>query len=438
MKSDRHWPVVIVGGGFSGTILAAQLARRGIRSVIVEATDRAGRGTAYSTTDPAHLLNVPAANMGAWADEPGDFAAHSGDPAAFAARRDYGAYLRGILDEALASGATVESGRAVGARPTADGGWTVDLADGDPITGEALVLAIGNQPPQTMAALRDGGERVIENPWSVEARSAVAEVATTDAPVLIVGTGLTMVDVMLSLDSAGHGGRIVALSRRGLIPRGHAAYEAQPIERSALPAGGLNALFAWLRHSAAALGSWRAAIDRLRPHSQYLWQSLPPGEQQRFLRHARPWWDVHRHRIAPQVSAKLAGMIDEGRLEIVAGRLAHVEPQASSVRVGYRRRGDETLREGEFAYVFNCTGPLGRIEQTRDPLLRQLLDDGLARPDPLGIGIAVDERSAVAGAAHLWALGPLTKGRFWEIIAVPDIRNQAAQVADDIARELGR
>ena len=169
-----------------------------------------------------------------------------------------------------------------------------------------------------------------------------------------------------------------------------------------------------------------------------LWQSLPLEEQRRFSRHARPWWDAHRHRIAPEVAQRLHDLVAEGRLEIAAGRIQSVTEQADGLTVAYRRRGRSTIEERRFAYMINCTGPLGTISRTRDPMLKRMLDDGLARPDQLGIALYVDERSRVAGSRNAWAMGPLTKGRYWEIIAVPDIRGQAAAVADDIATELGR
>jgi uncharacterized NAD(P)/FAD-binding protein YdhS len=253
---------------------------------------------------------------------------------------------------------------------------------------------------------------------------------------LLVGTGLTMVDLVLSLDAAGHRGRIVALSRRGLIPRSHADFEPAPVEESELP-GGLRDVWRWLRRRGAEVG-WRAAIDSLRPYSQELWQGLSLGEQHRFMRHARPWWDVHRHRIAPEVAGTVARMIAEGRLEIIAGRIVTAREDDSALAVEYRRRGASSLQSERFAYAFNCTGPLHSMARTRDPLLRSLLDAGQARPDHLGIGLEVDERSRLVGSDRLWALGPLTKGRYWEIIAVPDIREQAAAVADDIAREIGQ
>jgi uncharacterized NAD(P)/FAD-binding protein YdhS len=193
-------------------------------------------------------------------------------------------------------------------------------------------------------------------------------------------------------------------------------------------------MFRWLRRRSAEVG-WRAAVDSLRPHSHGLWQSLDGEQQRRFLRHVRPWWDVHRHRIAPEVARTVHDMVADGRLEIVAGRIISARPGAAGLEVDFRRLGAGSPTTESFAYAFNCTGPLHSVARTRDPLLRSLLDAGRVRADDLGIGLDVDAR-ARAGE-RLWALGPLTKGRYWEIIAVPDIREQAAVVADDIERELG-
>jgi uncharacterized NAD(P)/FAD-binding protein YdhS len=236
------------------------------------------------------------------------------------------------------------------------------------------------------------------------------------------------------LDAAGHRGRIVALSRRGLIPRSHADFDPAPVELDDVPAGNVRALWRWLRRRSAEVG-WRAAVDSLRPHSHPLWQSLTADQQHRFLRHARPWWDVHRHRIAPEVGATIARLVGEGRLEIVAGRIVAARETGGGIEVEYRRRRSTALQPETFAYAFNCTGPLHSVERTRDPLLRSLLDAGKVRPDHLGIGLEVD--GPCRAGEHLWAMGPLTKGRYWEIIAVPDIREQAAEVAADIERELG-
>jgi len=437
MKSERPVAVAIVGGGASGTILAAQLARRGIDSALIDGSGRAGKGVAYSTTEPAHLLNVRAEGMSAWAGDASHFArrfaAEGGEPRGFAQRRLFGRYLGEILDEAVASGRTDLVHASATRAERADGQWRVTLDDGSVIDARAVALAIGNQEPESLRAFSGVGERFIGNPWGETARSAVEALATDAGDALLIGTGLTMVDLVLSLDAAGHHGRIVALSRRGQVPRSHGDYEPAPVEGDEVPHGRVGAIWRWLRRRSADRG-WRAAVDSLRPHSHRLWQSLDIDEQRRFLRHARPWWDVHRHRIAPEVAATIHRLIGEGRLQVMAGRVVSAKDAGSGLEVEVRPRGAQTSRRMTFDYAFNCTGPLHSIERTRDPLLRSLLDGGQVTPDQLGMGLDVDERSRAG--ERLWALGPLTKGRYWEIIAVPDIREQAASVADDIAREL--
>src|SRR5688572_26936371 len=325
MKSDRPLPVAIVGGGFSGTMVAAQLARKGIESVLIEGGCRVGRGIAYSTAEPAHVLNVCAESMSAWANDPEHFArwfeTQGGEASDFAQRRLFGRYLDAVLEEAMATDKVwlVEQ-KAVGARPNG-GGWEVQLEGGETVEVSAIVLATGNQPPDPLPM--SGSPRFIANPWSAAAHDAIADAAATDADVLIIGTGLTMIDTVLSVDAAGHRGRIVALSRRGQIPRAHSDFAPAPVEESELPDGGLLGLWRWLRRRSAEVG-WRAAVDSLRPHSHSLWQGLSLVEQRRFLRHARPWWDVHRHRIAPEVARRIVEMVAAGRLEVVAGRVGGV------------------------------------------------------------------------------------------------------------------
>ena len=444
MKSDGAIAaeVVIIGGGFSGTMLAAQLAKRGVSSAIVEGGDRAGKGTAFSTPEAAHLLNVPAGKMSAWPDHAADFAdavASEGYEATdFVPRRRFGAYLSAILDEARRSDLVkLVAGEATRAEP-ADGGWIVTLADGSRIEAKALALAQGNQPPEPLRAAEGiSPDLFVNDPWSDEGRAAVLGVAESGGDVLVVGTGLTMVDVVLSLDSAGHQGRILALSRRGLVPRAHAAFEPVTVERDEVPHGSVRGLWRWLRKRGAEHG-WRGAVDALRSHSHALWQALDEEQQKRFLRHARPWWDVHRHRIAPEVAAVLKRLIGEGRLEIAAGRIKSMRTRNRELIAGIQRRGRSETQEQHFALGVNCTGPLGAIGRSEDGVLKSLFEAGLARPDRLGMGLDVDGGSRVAGAERLWAVGPLTKGRFWEIVAVPDIRGQVADVANDIAEELDR
>lgn len=432
-------PVVIVGAGFSGTMTAANLARRGIRSILIEANGRAGQGAAYSTREPAHLLNIRAQNMGAWAEDPEHFASTEGvDRGSYAQRRHFGRYLRAILDDAIASGhVELVDGRAIAAERTAEG-WQIELEDGETIESDALVLATGNQTPAALPGTESVSDRMIDNPWSDRARAAVDDAAARGADVLVLGTSLTMVDVALSLAAAGHEGKIVALSRRGKIPQRNGIDEPAPIEWEQAPKPKVREVAKWLRMRSAEVG-WRPAVDSLRPLSHRLWQALPIREKRLFLRYGRPWWDIHRHRIAPQVAEQVDRLVEQGRLEVIAGRLLGAHVAGDEIEVTYRRRGQDSAEPPRrFGYVFNCTGPLGDIGRTGDLLLRSLLDRRLVEPDELSIGLAVDGRSRAGPAERLWALGTLTKGRYWEMIAVPDIRGQAAAVAEDIATELGQ
>lgn len=437
--AERRAPVAIVGAGFSGTMAAANLARRGIRSILIEANGRAGQGAAYSTTEPAHLLNIRSRNMGAWADDPDHFVRTEGvDPDSYAERRRFGRYLRSILDESIANGhVDLVDGRAIAAARD-NGGWRVELEGGETIRSDALVLATGNQRPAALAGMEGVSDRLIDNPWSDDARAAIQDAARRGSDVLILGTSLTMVDVALSLAAAGYDGKILALSRRGKLPLGQGSNAPAPVEWDDTPAPKVREIAKWLRRRSAELG-FRPAVDSLRPHSHRLWQAFSVDEKRRFLRFGRPWWDIHRHRIAPQVAEQVDALIQAGRLEVVGGRLLDARASGEEIEVTYRKRGHSEAEPAKrFGYVFNCTGPLGDVVRTQDPLLRKLLDDGAVRPDELSIGLSVDERSRAGPAERLWALGTLTKGRYWEMIAVPDIREQAATVAEDIATELGR
>ena len=397
-----------------------------------------GKGVAYSTTEPAHLLNVRAEGMSAIAGDTGHFArrfeAEGGSPRGFAQRRFFATYLADLLKEAVESGCTRLANATAVSAASEGHGWSVGFADGSSVKADALVLAVGNQEPEALRAFAGAGPRFVGNPWGAEAQAAVSDLAQTGGSALIIGTGLTMVDLVLSLDAAGYRGRIVAISRRGLIPRAHADFQPATVEKDQLPAG-LRGTFGWLRKRSSEVG-WRAAVDSLRPYSHALWQGLSHDEQKRFLRHARPWWDVHRHRIAPEVADVVARMVADGHLEIVAGRIESARGTEEGIEVSYRRRSASQSRTETFAYALNCTGPLHSITRSKDPLLRSLLDAGLVQPDHLGIGVEITDDCRAAG--RLWAMGPLTKGRYWEIIAVPDIREQAAAVAEDIARELGK
>ena len=411
-------------------MLAVQLAKRGIRPLLIDQPDAAGRGIAYGTRDCAHLLNVPAGKMSAWPDRPDDFAAAIATGAGtFAERRDYGDYLAAMLADAVAEGSLeLVAGEVCKATPSPDAGWTLTLDSGGQLHADDLVLATGNGQPAPFVIPGWPDDNMVQNPWSAAAGERLREAAQEAWPLLLIGTGLTMVDVILTLDRLGYRGAVTAVSRRGLVPRAHQAgvVPLPPPGPGETPAK-LSDGVAWLR--ARGLGvDWRSAVDSLRPVSQALWSSWGEDRKARFARHARPWWDVHRHRIAPEAAAVIERWIDADRLTVLAGRV--IGGNSGEIRVA-RRGGGENAIEAQLAV--NCTGPSEKLAESANPLLRQLLAAGLIAPGELGLGVRVDD-DCRAGRG-LWAVGPLTKGRWWEITAVPDIRVQVQQVAERIASE---
>lgn len=438
---NRH--VAIVGGGFSGAMQAVQLLSRGVgRVTLIERAGAPGRGLAYGAAHPTHLLNVRAGGMSAYPDDPGHFArwleaSGGGDAAAFAPRLVYADYIGEQLRAAAAAApgrlALVEDD-ATDVDSTA-GGAAITLGSGARIEADAVVLAIGNSPPKPPQMLAEAdlpADRFFADPWMPGAADGLA----SDDSVLVIGTGLTMVDLVLLLEQRGFEGPILAVSRRGLLPRAHAA--GPPLQpRSAVPTGGASKLLREVREQGEASG-WRQAVDALRPVTQRLWQSATADARGRFLRHLRPWWDVHRHRIAPEIHARLQAMVAKGQLHVAAGKLASAENRADGVEVAWRPRGASATERLAVARIINCTGPEADLRGSADPLLRTLLERGAIRPDPLGIGVDVDGESRVIAADgrprdNLFAVGPITRGSFWEIVAVPDIRSQVAEVAARLA-----
>jgi uncharacterized NAD(P)/FAD-binding protein YdhS len=422
--------VAVVGGGFSGALQALQLAASGVPATLIERDGAPGRGVAYGTRLPEHLLNVPAARMSAFPDRPDHFAdwfaQHGGAPHDFAPRRLYGAYVEELLAEA-GDAAEIVHGEAVDVEP----GERVRLADGRTIDADAVVLAVGNLPPARLRGLSEAELLgiYVADPWAGDFAEGLED---TDG-VLLIGTGLTAVDAALTLDAKGFRGRILALSRRGLAPRAHAGMApVPPLERD-LPRSCAR-LARDVRAEAERIG-WRAAVDQLRPVTQTLWAEADMAERRRFLRHLRPWWEVHRHRIAPSIAEKVAAMEAEGRLAFAAGRIISA---AHDGTVEWRPRGSTEAREFKARRIVNCTGPEPDISRAGEPLLDALIARGRIRPDPLRIGIDVDADLRTVGAdgtpsETLYAVGPMTRGALWEIVAVPDIRGQVKALAERLA-----
>ena len=438
----RH--VTIIGGGFSGTLLAINLLRHdGPRVTLIERAAVA-RGVAYRSVQAEHLLNVRTANMSAFPDQPDHLVRwltsrdHGFDAADFIPRRLYGDYLRDLLEVTAASmpeRLDIVAADAVAVEERGDG-HRVRLSDGRHVDTDAVVLALGNLTPHVPAALQPVADHpaFIRNPWSIrsELRDLELGLDHTDT-LLLIGSGLTMVDVAVQLDSAGFKGRMVAISRRGLLPHRHASGGAHAERRRERPTPPLSRMLRAVRARATEIG-WRGAVDELRPFTQAIWQSADDGDRARFLRHLRPWWDAHRHRLAPKVADRIAGMIEAGQLEVRAGRICRAEVAGKKLDVVLRARGTATTTTLNVSHIINCVGPQGDLTQVDEPLLGDMIAHGTICPDAERLGIDVDATARVRssdGQANesIFAVGPMTRGAFWEITAVPDIRRQVWDLA---------
>jgi hydroxyacylglutathione hydrolase len=439
----REQTFVIVGGGASGTLTAYHLARCTQRTkiVLVEPEARPGLGVAYSTGSLLHLLNVPAGKMSALPEEPGHFLAwlrRHHDPAAkqrdFAPRAVFGRYIQSLLAEtpgiehirAEAVDCRVEGERAV-----------VTLSDGRRLTADAVVLATGNFDPAPLRgveeeAIRSGAYR--HSAWD---RGTYAGLEA-DAPVALIGTGLTAVDVVLQLREMGHRGRITAISRHGIFPNRHADYA--PMERCAIAGPAPKTARELLRgvHQALRGGHpWRAVVDSLRGRTNELWLALPVQEQRRFRRHLQRRWDVVRHRMAPRIAETLDAELSAGTLTLLKGSVEAVRRDGTGAVVRARSHDGERF-EVRAERVINCTGPAMDYRRVGSALLNSLFAQGLITPGPLGGGLWSDEHGALRAnngrhSRVLFNIGPGRQGTLLESIAIPELRVQAQALAEHLA-----
>jgi uncharacterized NAD(P)/FAD-binding protein YdhS len=445
--TDRS-TVAVIGAGFSGVLTALRLllAADGPRVLLIERGARFGRGAAYSTTSPHHLLNVRATNMSALVEEPShflDWLASVGvaDPDnAFVTRDRYGQYLQSLLRKATADGRaagrlTLEHDEVCALARESDH-WRLQLALGRALTADAVVLALGNLPPPAPVDIGEhlmASGRYVADPWAWNPSDAPAV-----GEVLLLGSGLTAVDITLSIQGERPGVRVTALSRRGLLPRRHGE-GVPPAAPARAPKGSPLEVLREIRRRGA--GDWRGTIDGLRPYVQALWRGWSLKQRMAFLRHLRPWWDVHRHRLAPEVAAKIEGFQRAGLFGVAAGRLLHLRAGADEIEAAWTPRGGVGLEMRRFAMVVNCAGPRGDLAHCDDPLIAGLFAAGEIRPDACQLGIDVDSRSRAVGAdgaarETLFAVGPITRGQFYEITSVPDIRIQAADCAGAVLSAL--
>ena len=433
--------IAIVGGGASGVLLAARLVRKSrLHVALIERSANPGLGIAYSTHCRGHLLNVRASDMSALADEPDHFVqwlARDGSGfgrADFVPRAIYGRYLQDLLADAVHRSVgrlQVLRGDVFAIRDEKDF-VELDIEGHAPLRARKAVLATGHRPPSKDSGAYRG------NPWCDEAIAGLAP----DASVLLIGTSLTMIDVLVSLLEHGHKGPIVAVSRRGLLPHRHppAPIPTPEADTSDLFTGSLSQRTARFRARLRAGLSWPGLMQLLRPYNNEMWHRLDVDQRKRFLRHLRPWWDIHRHRVAPQIGALIDAAQEGGQLSIISGRIEIERTMDDKVEVTITRRGSDVRENRSFDRVVDCRGPRNEVD-VHVPLHAHLVEKGLMRPDPLNQGLDVAADEALIGrdgtpSDRLFVLGPPTRGRYTEIVAIPDIRLQAADVANGLIAAL--
>jgi len=454
-SQETDFDVAVVGGGASGALVAThyrEVASFSQRLALVEASGRLCRGAAYGTQLPGHLLNVPASRMSAYANEPDHFAAwlaqHMADakPDSYAPRMLFGDYLSEHLDKhAPLWPEIVHVGGLVSRITRNDRRWVVHLADGTRLASRNVVLALGNLPPADPVRFVSGPPAgYVADPWRRDALDGVP----FDAPLLLAGTGLTMYDVVQTLRAQGHRGSLYALSRHGRTPAARRGAWPRPLGSPAPVGASPVQCLRWLRaeiDDAAREGyDWRTVVDGVRNRAASIWSQWTIAQKSSFLRHARSFWDAHRHRVASQVHEQIEALRRDGTLRILSGRLLSVvEADAApdgayALEVRWRARGRTDEQAMSVARVVNCTGPATDYARVDQPLVAQLRGAGWLVPDALGLGVETDEDGALVDrdgrrVPGLYAIGSMRRPGLWETTSIPEIRAQAAALARQFA-----
>ena len=456
----KHTTVAIIGGGFCGTLAAIRLLtagkRRGAslpfgsRIVLIEPT-RPGQGLAYRTGPDYWRLNVPAAKMSAFAGRPADFFewARARDPQVEAGdylpRAWYGEYLADRLALAKQRSPRWLKFEHVRARATGlgvdDSSARITLSNGTVLEADRVLLALGNSPT---AGPVPGAAHTVTDAWDLRWMESLP---TYVPRVLLIGTGLTMIDIALRIAEERPDARVLAISRHGLLPRPHEDAHGKPTNFDARKILGRGPLYLRLRQfrayvaSVAGQGDWRAALQSIREVMPELWHATTPRIKRRFLRHLRAWWDVHRHRVPQPTFSHIEELKRRSRLAIEPGRIVETRRIKDGIVVAWRPRGSKKLREELVDAVVNVTGPDGNPDRSACPLVQSLVSEGLCKTDHLGLGWETDDSGRLVGADGkpseiLYYAGPLLRARHWEATAVPELRVHVDRTAAAITASL--
>ena len=455
--------ILIIGAGYSGAVMAALLLKAQSneprRILLVNGSGKVARGVAYGTQSPDHTLNVPAGNMSAFDDDAQHFLkfAQRRDPkvtaGSFVARSMYGDYLEQLLIDAEASAAADATLERIFCHVTRlvidsdSGAILAHYENGEVRKVDQVVLALGHfasANPRINDMAFYAGDRFIRDPWNQAKLNAIG----ADQPVLLLGTGLTAIDVAITLQRQAPGRHIHAVSRRGVLPQYHRRAACIPhsaADQHAIwgDARTVRDQMRGLRQYCAKLeqsgGDWREALAILRRVTAGVWQDYDERERLRFVRHVQPYWDSHRHCLAPNVAAQIDEARKVGLFQASAGRVLALQDCGDHVEATIQPRGSSVARKLCVGHVVNCTGPSSNLHTTEDALVQQLLADGMIRADALGLGVDVSDTCAVVDAKgvpseRIFYIGPWLKAKYWEATAVPDLRRFARQLAETILK----
>lgn len=454
--------IVIVGGGFSGTVVAANLLRRPppgpTRLILIERASEVARGAAYADRSFPYLLNVPASRMSASSAAPEEFLEFAqrripkvtGED--FLPRALYGEYLGEVLLAAQLSapgnirlevvhGSVVNLRRIERHLPL-----RVELEDGRRFTADDVVLALGNPKPASLSAARDvlTHPAYIADPWTGDLRFNRSQT------VLLIGTGLTTADIInVAASDPQRVPTLHALSRHGLLPPRQTPFRPDAFKgdgnalllAASTSLRGLVSSVRLLAHEAEQMGGdWREAITFVRNMAPTIWQRLPERDRVRFLRHVRAYWDIYRHRLPPELIRKIDALRNTERLTIHAGHIKQFIPREDRIEVIWRPRGSPELRAQQFDRIINCTGPDYAIGRSNEPLWSNLVQCGLCVPDTLGLGLRTGPHGAAIDAdgwpgPHLFYVGPMLRADHWEATAAHELRGHAEKLAALLATE---
>lgn len=451
--SHRPRVIAIIGGGFSGTVLAVDLLRHlrpsPTRIVLVERNATIGDGVAYARHGFPYLLNVPIGRMPAVSEDAGQLLGFvqrhlpgaTGD--SFIPRRLYGEYLRGVLEaaqQAAPPGVRLDllRGESTAVHSLSAKGPSIVSVGTRQLLADEVVLACGDPARvcKPYAADLVGDAAYVSDPYADEGRQA------SDRALLIIGTGLAMADVAVAAAEGNPSLNIVALSRHGLLPRcqkpGLPTVPPTSLKLGGLVGLPLRALVRAVRELARGVhdqgGDWREVIAGIREIAPRLWQGLGDADRRRFLRHVRVYWDVHRHRMPPATAERLMQLQRSGRLRILAGCVTQLCTAGAGIVALWRPRGRYDTQELWVDRVVECSGPDQRLQHSSDTLWKQLLSDGMATADRAGLGICTGENGALIDihgrvSSRLFYVGPMLRAAYWEATAAAELRQHVRALA---------